>query len=114
MHHQGYPAASQPPVNDFWLYPDYLAEGAQLLELAGRAYELFRNLPPREQRQLLDFLVSNCTWRNGELTATFRQPFDMLVETATAASGLATVTDLATAINEIWLPGPDSNQRPSG
>jgi hypothetical protein len=21
LHHQGYPAAFQPPVNDFWLYP---------------------------------------------------------------------------------------------
>ncbi len=30
MHHQGYPAAFQPPVNDFWLYPGYDTHALQL------------------------------------------------------------------------------------
>jgi site-specific DNA recombinase len=86
----------------------------RLLELAQNAQPLFAKQPPPQKRRLLDFLVSNCTWRDGELTATFRQPFDMLAETTAAASRSAAMIDVATAKSEIWLPGPDSNQRQSG
>ena len=58
----------------------YLDEGVQLLELAGRAYELFRKQEPREQRRLLNFLLSNCTWKDNQLKATFRQPFDLIAD----------------------------------
>jgi hypothetical protein len=30
---------------------------------------------------LLNFLLSNCTWEDGDVVATFRQPFDLLAET---------------------------------
>jgi DNA invertase Pin-like site-specific DNA recombinase len=63
---------------------DYLTEGVQLLELAGRAYELFRKQKPREQRRLLDFLVSNCIWKDQQLSVAFRQPFDMIWDAAKA------------------------------
>jgi hypothetical protein len=52
---------------------------------------------------LLNFVLSNCTWENGEMVATFRQPFDLLAETTTTAArheaGLtfAVANDLATA-----------------
>jgi site-specific DNA recombinase len=62
----------------------YLVEGVALLELARRAHELFRKQEPREQRRLLDFLVSNCTWKDRRLSVTFRQPFDMIADTAKA------------------------------
>jgi site-specific DNA recombinase len=29
--------------------------------------------------RLLDFVLSNCTWKGGALQATFRQPFDLLI-----------------------------------
>ena len=58
----------------------YLAEGVQLLELAGRAYELVLKQEPREQRRLLDYLLSNCTWKGNQLSTTFRQPFDMIAD----------------------------------
>jgi hypothetical protein len=60
----------------------YLEEGVALLELAGRAGELFRKQGPREQRRLLDFLLSNCTWKDGQLSVSFRQPFDLIADTA--------------------------------
>jgi DNA invertase Pin-like site-specific DNA recombinase len=74
---------------------DYLTEGVQLLELAGRAYELFRKQNPREQRRLLDFLLSNCIWRDNRLSVTFRQPFDIIADSAKvlqteAAAGIDT------------------------
>lgn len=59
----------------------YLEEGVQLLELARRAPELFARQEPQEKRRLLDFVLSNCTWKDGKLTVTFRQPFDLLAVT---------------------------------
>lgn len=92
----------------------YMDEGVQLLELTQNAQKLFERQPPRQKRRLLNFLLSNCTWENGEVVATFRQPFDLLAETtAIAAHGEAGNTT-SLAKNEIWLPGPDSNQRPTG
>ena len=60
--------------------------GIALLELAGRAVELFAKQPAGEKRLLLDFVLSNCTWANGELTPAFRQPFDMIALEATACA----------------------------
>ena len=64
----------------------YMDEGVQLLELARKAQTLFDRQEPREKRRLLDFVVSNCSWKEGQLTAVYRQPFDMLAETASAAA----------------------------
>ncbi len=41
----------------------YMDEGVQLLELARNARPLFEKQEPREKRRLLNFLVSNCSWR---------------------------------------------------
>jgi DNA invertase Pin-like site-specific DNA recombinase len=62
----------------------YLSEGVALLELANNAQRLFAQQEPREKRRLLNFLLSNCTWNDGVLIASFRQPFDMLAETIAA------------------------------
>ena len=67
----------------------YLDEGVALLDLARNAQRLFAKQEPREKRRLLNFVLSNCTWEDGEVVATFRQPFDMLAETVTAAVYLA-------------------------
>ena len=56
----------------------YLDDGVALLDLANRAVELFEKQPPREKRRLLNFVLSNCSWSDGELTPEFRQPFDMI------------------------------------
>ena len=92
----------------------YMDEGVQILELARSAQRLFEQQEPREKRRLLNFLLSNCSWEDGEVIAAFRQPFDLLAQTtAIAARGEAGNT-ANSAKSEIWLPGPDSNQRPSG
>jgi DNA invertase Pin-like site-specific DNA recombinase len=92
----------------------YMDEGVQILELARNAQRLFERQEPRQKRRLLDFVLSNCTWEDGEVVATFRQPFDLLAETAVSASHAAADEATKTAKSEIWLPGPDSNQRPTG
>jgi len=45
-----------------------------------RAHELFQKQDSREKRRLLNFLLLNCTWKNGEIEVTYRQPFDMIVQ----------------------------------
>ncbi len=90
----------------------YLGEGARLLELAHNAQRLFVKQEPREKRRLLKFMVSNCTWMHGELSATFRQPFDLLAETALMASQESARQGTNPARRPIWLLGLDSNQRP--
>ena len=92
----------------------YMEEGVQLLELARNAQRLFAKQEPREKRRLLNFVLSNCTWENGDVVATFRQPFDMLAETTNTAACHEANETAKSAKSEIWLPGPDSNQRPSG
>jgi site-specific DNA recombinase len=92
----------------------YLEEGVRLLELARNAQRLFEKQEPREKRRLLNFVVSNCTWKGAELVADLRQPFDLLAETTAIAAQGAAGNKANLAKSEIWLPGPDSNQRPTG
>jgi site-specific DNA recombinase len=46
---------------------------------------LFAKREAKEKRRLLGFLVSNCSWKGGELTAELRQPFGLLQQTVSAA-----------------------------
>jgi DNA invertase Pin-like site-specific DNA recombinase len=92
----------------------YLGEGIELLDLARNAQRLFAKQDPREKRRLLNFLLSNCTWEDGKVVATFRQPFDMLAETIVETRNENTLGIGSQRVFEKWLPGPDSNQRPTG
>ena len=64
----------------------YMDEGVRILELARNAQALFERQPAREKRRLLNFVLSNCSWEDGEVVATFRQPFDLLAETTAIAA----------------------------
>ncbi len=88
----------------------YMDEGVQLLELARNAQKLFAKQEPREKRRLLNFLLSNCAWEDGEVVATFRQPFDLLAETTLAAARAGAGETAKTAQTESWLGDLDSNQ----
>jgi site-specific DNA recombinase len=92
----------------------YTAEGVQLLELARNARNLFERQEAREQRRLLNFLVSNCSWKDGQLCAIFRQPFDLLADTVTTAAAAKAVNEPRSVKRRIWLLRLDSNQQPSG
>ena len=87
----------------------YMAEGVRLLELARNARRLFEKQEAREKRRLLDCLVSNCSWRDSRLTAEFRQPFDLLTDTAMVAAAAGAADESDSAKSEIWLGGRDSN-----
>ena len=87
----------------------YIEEGVQLLELAQRAHVLFESQPANEKRRLLNFVLSNSTWKDGELTANYRQPFDMLAVAVASEKQVMTAGMAETARKDIWLPGMDSN-----
>ena len=57
----------------------------------------------REKRRLLNFVLSNCSWEDGEAVATFRQTFDLLAETTDITARLSAGADLTSSKNEIWL-----------
>jgi len=83
----------------------YIDEGVRLLELAHRAYELFQKQEPSEKRRLLNFLLSNCTWKGGELRATFRQPFDMIAVSNVANGKQKAAGGDSNSPFENWLLG---------
>jgi hypothetical protein len=84
----------------------YLEEGVRLLELARSAQRLFAGQESREKRRLLNFVVSNSTWKSKKLEVTMRQPFDMLAETTARAGEESVVEGPISPKSEIWLPGP--------
>ena len=81
----------------------YIEDGVKLLDLAQRAPVLFERQPPAEKRRLLNFLLSNCSWKDGTLRAEFRQPFDMLAVAAQAAGGGNASGGAAEAVSKKWL-----------
>ncbi len=81
----------------------YMDEGVQILELARNAQKLFEQQQPREKRRLLNFVLSNCSWEDGEVVATLRQPFDLLAQTTAIATRAATSSGSNSAKSEIWL-----------
>ena len=88
----------------------YMDEGVRILELVRNAQSLFERQPAREKRRLLNFVLSNCTWEDGEVVATFRQPFDLLAKTNGAVARSKAGNGDHSSKNEIWLGDLDSNQ----
>jgi hypothetical protein len=53
----------------------YIEESIRLLDLAQRAHSLLESQPAKENRKLLDLVLSNSAWKNGALTGEQRQLF---------------------------------------
>lgn len=80
----------------------YINEGVALLELAQNSPSLFERQNARENWHLLNFVLSNCTWDDGEAVATFRQPSDLSAETAAIGSRSGGNNGGNSAKSEIW------------
>jgi hypothetical protein len=87
----------------------YMTEGVKLLELARKAKEMFLAQPSGEKRRLLDFVVSNSTWKDGGLNVVLRQPFDLMRDMATSVDRQPSTIPFTPTVLEKWLPGLDSN-----
>ena len=92
----------------------YMDDGIRLLELAQHARDLFAKQEAHEKKRLLNLVLSNSVWHQGEVAATFRQPFDLLVKTnAEIAAQIGPGGDLSTG-HTVWLGDLDSNQGCTG
>jgi hypothetical protein len=78
-------------------------EAQQILELVSNAHKLFESQLPHEKRRLLRFVLSNCTWKGGELQSTFKQPFDLLAHRWAAMKTPVGSLGAKTGLNEEWL-----------
>jgi site-specific DNA recombinase len=70
---------------------------------------MFVKQPGHEKRRLVDFVLSNCSWKDGRITPIFRQPFDILAVAVTQSLDGEPADSGSSAKNEKWLPGMDSN-----
>ncbi|MBU6527968.1 recombinase family protein [Methylocystis sp. MJC1] len=88
----------------------YIDEGVRFVDFARNAQNLFAKQEPQEQRRLLNFLLSNSTWKNGNLTVEFRQPFDLIAGTVLNAKKAEGGKALNSPGHSVWLGDLDSNQ----
>src|SRR5438094_498482 len=98
---------------------NYVEDGIQLLELASEAYQLFREQGSEEKRRLLNFMVASASWKDGELSACLRPPFDLIrngvaaaeAQTVASIEGERSQTDRVLALsNSIERPVSNSNE----
>ncbi len=92
---------------------NYLDEGVMILELARQASYLFERQGPREKRNLLNFVLSNCTWKDGQLVANYRQPFDGIAKSMASHKEKEAVGASSNSLFDIWRPCRDSNSEPT-
>jgi site-specific DNA recombinase len=92
----------------------YLDEGIRLLELSQNVVSLYEKQGVQEKRRLLNFVCSNSQWEDGILIPTYRKPFDLLAVVNMSYTKTEAASPVENGLCPIWLPGPDSNQRPVG
>lgn len=57
---------------------DLIDDGIALVDFARTAHHRFESLPLSSKRRALNLVLSNCSFANGEITTSFRKPFDLL------------------------------------
>ena len=82
----------------------YVEDGIRILELAKGAYEQFIQQSPGEKRRLLQYLVSNCTWKDGTLEVEYGQPFDTLAVAAERHREQKAAGTLSSDLSVNWRP----------
>ena len=81
----------------------YLDEGVQLCRTGPQRPTAVRAAGSARITPLVNFVLSNCTWEDGKVVATFRETFEMLAETATAAALAGAADESKSSKTEIWL-----------
>ncbi len=63
---------------------------------------LYEKQDMKEKRRLLNFLLSNSTWKDGQLTPTYRKPFNFIAEANAKQPTLLTSAAAENLISEEW------------
>ena len=69
--------------------------------------DLFEKQPASEKHRLLNLVLSNSFWANGELTPEFCQPFEMLANMATVGTQKMAAGLLTSSHHQEELPATD-------
>ena len=85
-----------------------------VFELANRAYDLLISREPRDQRPLLEVLLSNSVLAEGRVTVTFASPFDVLANPPSEAKNENGDPGSPDRRHSVWSGRQDSNLRPPG
>ena len=93
---------------------NYLDTGVDLLELAKRAYSLYLQQDPAEQRKLLNLVYSNCIFKNGKIKVEYRKPFNILALTRKEIQQIKDTSKEKIPESPLMLLGRDLNPQPSG
>jgi hypothetical protein len=87
----------------------YLDEGIQLLELVQHAVDTYKVLVLSDRGSFLKLVHSNSFWKDGLLTAEYRQPFDFIAKTNAEYAQKMAVSREKNDHCLVWLPFTDSN-----
>ena len=71
-------------------------------------------IPEKKRKPRRQCVFSNSTWKDGHLHPVYRQPFELLAVTNREYQQQKAASPSKSDLRSVWLPGPDSNQRPIG
>jgi len=83
----------------------YIDDGIALLGFAKDARRMFAEADFAGKRNILHHLLSNCSYKDGEVSVTFRKPFDIIVESLPEAKASEGAPSAKIGQSRKWLPG---------
>ena len=83
----------------------YIDDGIALLGIAKDARRMFAEADFAGKRNILNHILSNCIFKDQTVTATFRKPFDIIVESLPRAELAEALAGSKTLKSKKWLPG---------
>lgn len=83
----------------------YIDDGIALLGIAKDARRVFAEANFAGKRNILHHLLSNCSYKDGEVSAIFRKPFDIIVESLPSTTLGEDASSAKIVKNKKWLPG---------
>ncbi len=83
----------------------YIDDGIALLGIAKDARRMFAEADFSGKRNILHHLLSNCSYKDGEVSVSFRKPFDIIVESLPAAKASDGASSAKIGKSRKWLPG---------
>ena len=85
--------------------------GTRIIELVNNAQSMYLRRSRSERRRFLEILLSNCSWKGGELFAEFRQPYDIIADTNRVCLEKKAAGEPSSSLCLIWRSGRDSNSQ---
>ena len=80
-----------------------------ILELIRNTRAMYLRRSSSEKSRLVSNLLSNCAWKDGELTAEFRQPYDIVADTKAKHDRKKAAGESPDSLYPVWYARQDSN-----